>query len=107
MPCIAIRPNGQESLPGYNFAAVTNGRLALLLTRSRETGSTATDFTPLETTSNASFFMENYEFRIGQQPVSIFWMGTVRENGTILIETWRRENPRPPDFSWYTLRCTP
>lgn len=107
MPCIAIRPDGQESLPGFNFAAVSNGRLALLLQRTREGVSTATDFSPIETLNNGSFFMENYEVRIGQQPVSIFWMGTLRDNGQILVEMWRRENPRAPEFSWFTLRCSP
>lgn len=106
-PCIAIRPDGRESLPGYNFAAVHDGRLALLVQRSNDNETTATDFKPVEPFANSSFYMHVVNARFGERATALFIAATVRDDGIILIERYSVEGDRPPEFTHYRLRCNP
>jgi hypothetical protein len=107
IPCIAHRSDGTQSQPGHNFAAMSNGRLLLLVTRAREGQSEVTDFLPHPNRPGVSYFIENNDIRGMQRPSSIFILATVNAEGEILYERWLRDDQRAPEFSSTVLRCTP
>jgi len=107
MACVGIAADGRESLPGFNFAAVQDGRVTMLLTRNREGQSTVTDLTPVPTRPGVSFFLENMDVRFGDRPMSIFILTSIGPDGLILVERWLRDDQRTAEFTHHRLRCAP
>lgn len=77
----------------------------MLLGRQVDGQSNVTDFAPVANRPGTSFFVENYEVRIGQKPVSIFILASIVQDGLIMVERWRREGQDDPQYSHYHLRC--
>lgn len=107
IPCVHLAEDGRTGPAGYYFVSLMDGRVAVLLTRSTDRISEATDFVAVPNRPGVSFYQVNFDVRIGERPRTLFMMTTVRSDGTILFEEWDRRDRQPTAFTAYVLRCTP